>query len=87
IKDTTGFSRVVVQFQPKDNPLGSETPPALAAWCFNFNLRISHSDQRHHRLSAGWCFHFAHDFGESDLARRRVKLKYHAAEAGGVLID
>jgi len=38
--DTTGFSRVVLQIStyawPRDDT--SRTPPASAAWCFNFNL-------------------------------------------------
>jgi hypothetical protein len=47
--DTTGFSRVVLQFQRQCRH--QQTPPASAAWCFNFNLTQRHdSHSGHHQL-------------------------------------
>jgi hypothetical protein len=38
IKDTTGFSRVVVQLQPNKSQSRFLRPPTLVAWWFNFGL-------------------------------------------------
>ncbi|MFY9572196.1 MAG: hypothetical protein WAV20_12425, partial [Blastocatellia bacterium] len=49
-RDTTGFTRVVLQFQPTKKTGMPETPPASPPWCFSFNLRRRQGCPRHHRL-------------------------------------
>ena len=81
IGDTIGFSRVVFQLQPKTTVPCDPTPPASAAWFFNFNLK------RHHTFRSNLKHHAAEAGGILQRVQRRIlrsNLKHPAAEAGGI---
>jgi hypothetical protein len=70
-QDTTRFSGVECQLEPTRMKTEKiKTPPALAAWSVNFSLTAVTIS---HELRA-----------EFEKAEERLKLKLHAALAGGV---